>query len=326
MNNFGATLLQFVPFLIIIVLANMGEGAPLFRWLTYGASILMNLALILIGGVLAVLALTPAPNLPAGVQVPFQNPGAGAIILAAGLVGFLPLVPAVRRGLARRIPIDPTHTVHTTALVFAIYLVGLTSAQFFVDFRQLVASGVVLTPGAAWAQSLAFILFGVLGVGFGIRRSWSETLGRLGLTRLTGRQVALALGIMLVLQLFDLAVSYAWFAVAPGSFQQLSDITRGLFRRFAGPLGAVTLGLSAGLGEEILFRGAVQPRFGLWLTTLLFALGHAQYAISPALAEVFVIGLILGIVRRRENTSTAILIHATYNALNVLMVPLAPGP
>lgn len=325
MNQIGLILLQFAPFLMITVLANTGERAALFRWLTYAALILVNLTLILMGSVFAALALTPPTNLPADVAVPFQNPGAGAVIAVAGLLGFLPLIPAIRQVLARWIPIDPTDTVDTTALIFAIYLIGVTGAQFFLDFQELVAAGVEFTFGAAWAQALVFILFGILGVGLGLRRSWSETLDRLGLTRLTVRQVLLGLGVMLALQLFDLVFSYVWFAVDPDSFRALSDVTRGLFRRFATPLGAITLGLSAGLGEEILFRGAVQPRFGLWLATLLFTLGHAQYAISPALVEIFLIGLVLGIIRQRENTSTAILIHATYNALNVFLAPLGPG-
>ena len=45
--------------------------------------------------------------------------------------------------------------------------------------------------------------------------------------------------------------------------------------------GILTLGLAAGIGEETLFRGALQPRFGLLITSLLFALLHSQYGITP---------------------------------------------
>jgi len=37
------------------------------------------------------------------------------------------------------------------------------------------------------------------------------------------------------------------------------------------PLG---FGLCAGIGEELLFRGAIQPLLGIWWTGLLFALAH----------------------------------------------------
>ena len=88
---------------------------------------------------------------------------------------------------------------------------------------------------------------------------------------------------------------------------------------------------AAGIGEEILFRGAAQPRLGLPLTALLFAAVHTQYTVSPALVHIFVTGLLLGVVRRRANTTTAIAVHASYNFLLALSsvieagVPLLPG-
>lgn len=326
MTDLLNALLQFGPLLLIIVLANLGERARLFQWLTFAALVLVNLILILAGSALAIGAVASQGGVvPGEGALVLDNPVAGLAAMGAGLLGFLPLVPRIRRTIASWLPINPDHAVHTTALVFSIYLVGLTVAQFSLDLADLVAAGAQLTAAAAWAQGLAFMLFGLLGVGVGIRRSWSQTLERLGLTRLSRRQIALGLGVMVVLQVFDLTISYVWAFVDPESFNELSEITRGLLGQFTGPLGALTIGLSAGFGEEILFRGAVQPRFGLWLTTVLFTIGHVQYSISPALFEVFIIGLILGVIRQRENTSTCILIHATYNAVNVLLTPLFPG-
>ncbi len=40
------------------------------------------------------------------------------------------------------------------------------------------------------------------------------------------------------------------------------------------PLRAVLIGVSSAIGEEILFRGALQPVLGLWITSLLFGLLH----------------------------------------------------
>jgi membrane protease YdiL (CAAX protease family) len=39
-------------------------------------------------------------------------------------------------------------------------------------------------------------------------------------------------------------------------------------------LGIVVIGAAAGLGEEWLFRGVLQPVLGFWLTSLLFGLAH----------------------------------------------------
>ena len=88
--------------------------------------------------------------------------------------------------------------------------------------------------------------------------------------------------------------------------------------------GAVVLGLSAGISEELLFRGAVQPRLGLLLASILFAVGHVQYGFTVATLEVFVIGLVLGLVRNRTNTTICILIHAGYNSVGVLLGLLQP--
>src|SRR5690606_19992823 len=59
-----------------------------------------------------------------------------------------------------------------------------------------------------------------------------------------------------------------------------------------GPRHALLLGLVAGIPEEILFRGAIQPLLGLILTSLLFG---ALHAVSPAyFAYASLAGLLLG--------------------------------
>ena len=82
---------------------------------------------------------------------------------------------------------------------------------------------------------------------------------------------------------------------------------------FTTPFGILTIGLSAGLGEETLFRGALQPRFGLLLTSIFFALVHSQYGITLSTVVVLLLGLVLGWQRLRYNTSTAMITHAVYN-------------
>ena len=83
---------------------------------------------------------------------------------------------------------------------------------------------------------------------------------------------------------------------------------------FESPLGILSLGLAAAIGEEALFRGAAQPRLGLLLTAALFALLHSNYGISLSTGIVFGLGLLLGWLRIRYNTTTAIITHALYNS------------
>jgi hypothetical protein len=77
--------------------------------------------------------------------------------------------------------------------------------------------------------------------------------------------------------------------------------------------GVLTLGLAAALGEESVFRGALQPRFGLILTAVLFALLHSNYGITLSTVLVFAVGMVLGLLRQRYNTTASMLAHAIYN-------------
>jgi uncharacterized protein len=84
------------------------------------------------------------------------------------------------------------------------------------------------------------------------------------------------------------------------------------------------LAIAAGIGEEVLFRGALQPVLGIWLTSLLFAVIHTQYGLSLATLLIFVVGFILGLIRRRYNTTVAIILHAAYNFVLGVAALLAP--
>jgi uncharacterized protein len=82
---------------------------------------------------------------------------------------------------------------------------------------------------------------------------------------------------------------------------------------------ALLIGVGAGLGEETLFRGALQPRLGITLTSVLWASVHVQYGPSILLVYIFVLSIGLGILRRRVNTTATFLTHAGYNSLGVLL-------
>ena len=77
------------------------------------------------------------------------------------------------------------------------------------------------------------------------------------------------------------------------------------------------LGVSAGVGEELAMRGALQPRFGLIGTSLLFAVLHVQY--SPiGILTIAALGMLLGLIRKRTSTSTAIAVHVLYDIVAAL--------
>jgi len=271
-----------------------------------------------------------ASGLDGGAIVP-RLPWFGGLSLAVGALGLLILTPFTRRVIARLLPIDPERVVHVTALHYALFLTGLSlTLPVFMPaldeegLRDLADAASRGGLGLLWAQALGFVVLGALGVGLVVTRDHRAVAERLGLTRRI--DVRWWLGGTIAALASSLVVDALWGVVASDSLQEVRRLSEALFQPYleAGLLGALTIGLSAGIGEEILFRGAAQPRLGLVFTSLLFAVVHTQYTISPALVQVFVVGLILGLARRRVNTTTAIGVHATYNLILALLMVYAP--
>ncbi len=84
-------------------------------------------------------------------------------------------------------------------------------------------------------------------------------------------------------------------------------------------IAAPLIGLSAGIGEELLFRGAIQPRYGIIPTALLFALLHNQYGFSFVTLGTFGLGCAFGLLAKRYGTTHAIIAHTLYNTIAVLL-------
>src|SRR4029453_17037116 len=78
------------------------------------------------------------------------------------------------------------------------------------------------------------------------------------------------------------------------------------------PIGAAVIGITAGLGEELAVRGVLQPRMGILLSNLFFTALHAFQYNWDALLVVFFVGLVLGLIRKRTNTTTSAIVHGTY--------------
>jgi len=238
------------------------------------------------------------------------------------LVGILLLLPPVRRLCARLIPIDAASPVHAVALSLSVLVVtqlmftlgiGLTNLAESLEAQE--AAGITSnTTLGLWIQQIMTALFALIGVGWLVRRDWGGSLQRLGLVVPSARNVVLGvvlgLGMVPVVILIERIVSIFNVGVDPGVEALTEQLLGPLFTT---PFGIITLGVSAALGEETLFRGAIQPRFGLILTALLFALVHSNYGISLSTLIVFILGLVLGVVRMRTNTTTTMIIHAVYN-------------
>jgi membrane protease YdiL (CAAX protease family) len=87
----------------------------------------------------------------------------------------------------------------------------------------------------------------------------------------------------------------------------------------------LALVLTAMTVEEAFFRAFLQPRIGIALATLAFALGHVGYGSPQMGAGVLVIGLVLALdFRRRGDLAVCAIAHGVFDAIQLLIVlPLA---
>lgn len=336
------TLIAMLPFLGAILIANIAERRRDLNVLNYISLILLCLLIFGLGALGLGVGLffasgsagagAPSPVL-AGMDPAAQQALAGApwvvislILLIMSVVAGLMMITAVRRAVAYVLPIRADSPVHMAALVLTALTVGLNIWQ-----------SILLTP-LATAQAatgdtaitttyfdvlvfplLTLTIAAVIGVGLYVRRNQDEVFERLGLRGLSFKHLLIAIITTAILVPLGLGTEMLWQQLDPAGYKQVGDLSQALLGGFSGIAGALAIGGSAAIGEEIFFRGAYQPRFGLLLSALLFASFHVQYGLSPATLLVFVIGLVLGILRQRTSLTVCMLVHFLYNATLVLI-------
>lgn len=341
-SHFLPTIVAVDEFLVLllplplIVIANWHERPPQGdRWYARAASLLGGTIWLLLGMVaagclvvallsLALAASTRSNGSNAGTTTAAAAAGGAggpvayaAVLLVTGVAVALLIAEPVRAILARRLPLDPHSAVHATALVLSTALVGSQLAsQLSVDvLSQQARSGTALGPIDLLAQELPFLLAATLGVGLFVRRSPRDVLGRLGLVRPTPWQLVLALGAAGLFYAFGAGVDALAHIITPAVAQKVEAANEHLFGQLADPIGIATIALSAGICEEALFRGAMQPRLGLVWTAVVFTAVHTQYGLSLDAAAVLVLAIGLGLLRRFTNTTTSTTCHVVYNTL-----------
>jgi uncharacterized protein len=184
------------------------------------------------------------------------------------------------------------------------------------------SSGVSLEAELFTAALMTAIAF--LGIGMAIRREAFQSLSRLGLRVPTPQDVIWGVGIGLGLYGLLIVLAVIWSALVPAEqIEQQSAAAEQIARAFNTIPLAFALSLAAAVSEEILFRGALQPVFGLIPTSLFFALVHIQYTLTPATIIIFIVGLGLGFLRQRQSTSAAIIAHFVYNFVQLSLAILA---
>lgn len=241
----------------------------------------------------------------------------GLPILAIGVGLLLPLSPQFRQTFARYTPMDPKSPADMVGLSVVLGFIGYFAFQYAIDPAPQETGDIsiaYLISQFVFMIVLAFVLVGV-----GQWRDFQGAVDRLGLKRISPRQAGIALlavvGGFVVMGIGGALTQW----LQPDFNNQIAQTTDEITRNVDNLAGAAFFGLGAGASEEILLRGALQPRYGIWVTSLLFALLHSQYGISYVLLGVFLMGVILGLLRHRINTTAAILTHAVFNTIVVLI-------
>jgi uncharacterized protein len=254
-------------------------------------------------------------------------------VMLSGLIGLALCVPTLLKFVRGR----PNGEFWTNPPIFlALWLFATVllanNLVGILGFEQLnqvdafsLGTGGRIPPVAILASQLPFVVIALLGVGAGIRRGPRETLARLGYGPISPMHVGVV--VLFIVGAFALSVAAdALFSqLQPELYRRVGEISQTLFdpkglSLVSAVLFALLIGVGAGLGEETLFRGAVQPVLGIPVTSVLFASMHVQYGPSLLLGYIFLLSIGLGFLRRYINTTASFLAHAGYNTLGILAV------
>jgi len=313
----------------IVILANLPQpwAERSSRTLMWGIPIMLGLLSF---------GLVLDPIMPTFDDGPAINPVAA---FGVGLLGFAAAAfssvllssPEWRMRLHQRFPTyDPHSPVHTLALLLALFSSVLT-------LSSLVASGGTQEMAAQMSEQpvraldllgnlLLYSSLALCGVGLGTRRSLPQALERLGLSQPTPADLLRGLGYGGTLFFAVSLVSATWAALDPQGYEQQTSAAQAISEALGSSLGmGFLLALSASIGEELLFRGALQPIFGGFFSALYFVVLHWQYTATLAALIIFFVALAFGWLRWRHNTQSAMMAHFVYNFLPFVMLALFGG-
>ncbi|MBZ0112375.1 MAG: CPBP family intramembrane metalloprotease [Thermoanaerobaculia bacterium] len=261
----------------------------------------------------------------------------GPLTLAAGAAALIDLM-AVRRGLTppgfrvlwRRLGAGTLLTLLLFVTVFqSLGQIGLPTLE--IDLSSVHYSQLFLVHTMLIIAIVGWLLFGFAGFQ-GEQSLVSVSAAQLGMRcRSFLKEVGLGLGLgfliwpLLLLVVGSVAAALFFF----GGEELLPQQPPEMIVWIAGlPLALkLAVALSAGVVEELFFRGFLQPRIGILLSTVLFAGAHLAYDEPFMLVGITCLSLAFaGLVRWRQNIWAAATAHFLFDAVQLLIViPWALG-
>ncbi|MCY4073305.1 MAG: CPBP family intramembrane metalloprotease [Chloroflexi bacterium] len=319
------TVFGFLYLTVLIFLANAANGPG--RWHRYSRVLQAAMPAVIAVQLLNRVSTSGAKDL---FQWSYLGFAAAAIAIMLLLIGFESPWRQVERligvsGVIVSPRFDSRRPVHRLALLLMIFALAVlywtSSAE---SLQQDLLEGFSSAESALLnlsAHVAAYVLLALLGVGWLVRRGWTNTFERLGLRFPTGADLLVGTALGCIVYLGVSLLMLVWQSAVPASsFDGQTAAARQIFNTFSGSLflGAL-LALLAAIGEETLFRGALQPVFGVVIVSLFFTAIHLQYAATPAAAIVFAVSLAFGWARARLSTTAAIISHFVYNMIPFLL-------
>lgn len=201
---------------------------------------------------------------------------------------------------------------------------GMLGLETEMDLSGLTVPRLFLLHGILVATLVGWFLLGyVVTARADLGRLFAAQLGLLAPR--PAREIGL--GLVLGLAIWSLALmvlmAVALLVLAFGGEDALPKSPPALVPWIAAlPWGVrLLVSLSAGAVEETFFRGFLQPRAGLLLSTLFFALAHASYGQPFLLVGVTFLSVLYGaLVRWRQSIWAAIAAHALFDAVQLLVI------
>jgi membrane protease YdiL (CAAX protease family) len=167
-------------------------------------------------------------------------------------------------------------------------------------------------------NGLGLVMLSMGGVGIFVARNFKQVCERLGWRKPTGAQVGIGLALIVMSFSYDYLWSILTHGMGQGLDSKLALYNSGTFSVEGGFAPSVVLALAtalfAGIGEETLIRGALQPVFGIVPAAVLHGVLHAQFQHAPIfIVQVAGWSILMGIAKKYTNTTTTIIGHAGYN-------------
>jgi membrane protease YdiL (CAAX protease family) len=335
--------LPVFPWVVLAVFAYGGEQSRTFRVVTVVFALLFAIGLGLMAVILTAFGVMHQSSLQGDSDAVISTAGrseifkAAAGATAAAILGMAAASREFRGWLAPRTGLDPesfVHAVGLAALVTAtvcliVPLICLGTPPILLALADPDIPAIDSNELSAEVYALLWVIPGALiAVGFPVVRTLGQAWRRLGMAMPTRRQFILALVFTIVLiplmAGLDFGIIALWRFLGLPTTDDL--LIEKLFKFAIHPLGAIVIGVCAGLGEELAIRGVLQPRLGIWLSNLFFTSLHALQYHFDGLLSVFVIGLVLGFLRKYTNTTTSAIVHGLYDfGLLLLMYWEVPG-